>query len=159
MQGWIVRNAEVGDAAEICEVLRKSVYGICAPDYDNDETLLAEWCANKTPENVASWFGYRGNHTFVAQTTEGKILGVGLLDQSGEVLLCYVLPEALHTGVGKSLLARMEANARERGLTEMRACSTISALPFYERNGFKVLGPESPGEKFSSFQMIRSFGL
>ena len=61
------------EAAAICEVLRRSIIELCVLDHQNDPVRLAEWLANKTPENVASWIADPDNRIFVA-VAEGKVL-------------------------------------------------------------------------------------
>lgn len=50
--------------------------------------------------------------------------------------LCYVVPEALHQGVGRGLLQRVEAHAREVGLAALGLESTRTAEAFYRRHGY-----------------------
>ena len=50
--------------------------------------------------------------------------------------LCYVVPEALHRGVGRALLQNIEVHAREAGLTTLDLDSTRTAEHFYRRHGY-----------------------
>lgn len=66
----------------------------------------------------------------------------------GEVNLCYLLPEARFAGAGKALLSTLELEANRRGLNSLRLESTLTAKPFYLRNGFVESG--TPSEVFGT---------
>ena len=69
-----------------------------------------------------------------------KIVGFGM-SAVGDVLLCYVTPEARFRGAGKSVLQAIELHAAASGVPELRLESTRTALEFYRRNGYKSCGP------------------
>jgi GNAT superfamily N-acetyltransferase len=121
---------------DICHVLITSINELCAPDYDQDPTVIKEWLSNKTPENVSAWISASNNHSHIAVADENIVAGFSLINTNGEILLIYVLPEYLNKGMGKALLDKMEFTAQNLGLTTITTKSTITAKPFYERNGF-----------------------
>jgi GNAT superfamily N-acetyltransferase len=68
------------------------------------------------------------------------VSGVGLLHQSGEVRLCYVRPRQQRAGIGRALLAALEARARAVGLAQLQLHSTAVARAFYESQGYVPQG-------------------
>jgi GNAT superfamily N-acetyltransferase len=139
--GIEIRSAVTGDATAVCAVLRRSITECCAEDHQNCPDILSSWLGNKTPETVATWFATPSNFTLVA-VNEGEVVGVALLTQAGKVSLCYVLPEVMHRGVGKALLAGLEQQARSWGIGVLKLNSTASARDFYTRNGYTMDGKE-----------------
>ncbi|NHZ96957.1 GNAT family N-acetyltransferase [Massilia sp. CCM 8734] len=139
--GIEIRTAVPDDAFAACDVLRRSISECCVADHRNDPDLLKAWLGNKTPQNVASWFVSPANHVLIAER-DGVVVGVALLTQAGKLSLCYVLPEALYSGVGKALLQGVEAQARAWGVSVLRLNSTLTASKFYERNGYILAGKE-----------------
>lgn len=139
--GIMIRPAVVSDAAAACGVLRRSITECCVRDHRNDPVILDAWLGNKTPQNVASWLVSPSNYTLVAER-DGEVVGVALLTQAGKLSLCYVLPEALHTGAGKALLAGVEAQARVWGISVLRVHGTGSAHDFFARHGYCNAGKE-----------------
>lgn len=129
-----VRQARPEDAEEACAVLRRSIRECCVEDHGGDETVLASWLGNKTPENLRAWFG-GGGYAVVAEVG-GVISGVAQLGADGKISLCYLLPEVRFRGVGKAMLTELEAEARRRGATRVELESTRTALEFYQRNGY-----------------------
>ena len=135
----LIRQATPGDAEAIAALLIRSIREICGPDYDNDETLLAQWCANKTPENMRRGIENPSNYWIVAIENE-MIAGTALMTISGEIHLCYLLPEYLGRGIGKAMLNDLLRNARLLGHRKVTLESTRTARKFYKRNGFIETG-------------------
>ncbi|MES2149582.1 MAG: GNAT family N-acetyltransferase [Pseudomonadota bacterium] len=139
--GIDIRTATAEDAFAACAVLRRSITECCVQDHQHKPEILDAWLGNKTAQNVASWVAAPSNFTLVAEC-DGSVVGVALLTQAGKLSLCYVLPEALHCGVGKALLDGVEAQARAWGISVLRLHSTATASQFYARNGYIQAGKE-----------------
>lgn len=123
------------DAAEAaCTVIRQSITHCCALDHGHDPTILMAWLANKTPENLTAWISAPGAAAWGAYRGD-TMVGFALLARP-TLALCYVVPEALHQGVGRGLLQRVEAHAREVGLAALGLESTRTAEAFYRRHGY-----------------------
>ncbi len=150
----VIRLAVPHDAHDIARVAIRSIREICGPDYDNDEALLARWCANKTPENMRRWIENPDNYWIVAVENE-VIAGTALMTIAGEIKLCYLLPAYLHRGIGKAMLNDLVRNARALGLRKVTLESTRTAREFYKRNGFIELGETLGMGIIPSFAMER----
>ncbi|MCG2584019.1 GNAT family N-acetyltransferase [Massilia sp. TS11] len=137
----LVRPAAPQDAAAACLVLRRSILELCVRDHQHDPALLENWLGNKEPATVAAWFSSSANYCVVAER-DGQVVGVSLMTLAGKLSLCYVLPEALHSGVGKAMLSHLEAKARELGIGIIRMHCTASALDFFTRHGYIAAGRE-----------------
>ncbi len=134
-----IRTATVLDASEICAVLRRSISECCEADHKGDSNVAATWLKNKTAENVSLWVQEPGAIPLVA-IVDGRVAGFALCS-NGELALCYVIPEVLYRGVGKSLLRAIESQAVAHGVTAIRLDSTQTARNFYLRNGYGATGP------------------
>lgn len=154
----VVRRATREDAAHVCQVLVRSIREICAKDYGHDQALLARWCANKTVENVSEWILNPAHYFLVAAVLPRGIVGVGLLEiPTGEIVLCYIVPEVLHQGVGKRLLTAMEQQASALGHAHVCLESSITARDFYLRNGYHPHGAPTHQNQITAFPMIKHF--
>jgi len=70
----------------------------------------------------------------------GMLLGYAVLDaETGEVDAVFVDPAAHGQGVGRALLAALEAMARERDVEKLFLSASLNAVAFYERAGFRAL--------------------
>ncbi len=136
-----IRTAGPEDAADACQVLRRSITECCAPDHHGDPAILHSWLGNKTPDNVAGWIASPSNHMLVA-VSDGALVGVSLLTQAGKLSLCYLVPEALHAGIGKAMLGALEQQARVWGIGVLRLHGTASGRAFFARNGYVLAGKE-----------------
>jgi GNAT superfamily N-acetyltransferase len=130
-----IRAAQMREAGAICEVLRRSIIELCVRDHQNDPARLAEWLANKTPENVAGWIANPDNCMFVA-VAEGNILGVGSIGSGGEIALNYVSPDGRFQGISRAMLHTLEDTARELGCRRITLTSTFTAHDFYLAAGY-----------------------
>jgi amino-acid N-acetyltransferase len=78
----------------------------------------------------------------VAVTDDGELIGCGALhvmwEDLGEVRTLAVTDEWLGRGVGHALLARIESDAAELGLTRL-FCLTFETT-FFGRHGFESIG-------------------
>jgi N-acetylglutamate synthase-like GNAT family acetyltransferase len=139
MSEVVVRRAGVDDTDAIVTVLRRSITELCVADHRNDPGLLGTWLENKTAENVRTWIESPRVFMVVAEVG-GAVCGVASMGITGGILLCYLLPEVRSTGVGRALLAVIEAEARMQGIRELSLESTVSARGFYSKHGFRPKG-------------------
>ncbi len=149
-----IRKASLADADAACNVLRRSITESCVEDHRNEPGVLLNWLQNKTPENVARWFANHESFSLVA-TISGEVTGVGLLTASGEVALCYVLPEARFKGIGKALFDAMELHAMKIQLSEIHLSSTSAAKTFYLSRGFVPSGESEIESGVRAFPMTK----
>jgi GNAT superfamily N-acetyltransferase len=139
-----IRKAIPQDAAQACDVIRRSIVQLCQSDHGDDPAVLEKWLANKTPDNVRTWIGAPDGLVFVA--TEGDaILGVAAMRSSGEITLNYVAPTARFRGVSKALLQHLETTAAALGVDRCVLTSTATARKFYLAAGYQELGPPTSG--------------
>ena len=151
-----IRKAAPNDAEAACAVLVRSIKEICAPHYKNDQEILAQWLGNKTPANVRQWVESGRSYCVVAADRKGLVVGFACIAGS-EIMLNYVLPEALHQGIGKRMLQALENHALDSGVEQIEVVSTIPAKAFYERNGYVSNGaPRYVGRIIGDFPLIKS---
>lgn len=93
----------------------------------------------------------------VAEASDGTLIGCGALhvmwEDLGEVRTLAVSPDWLGAGVGRALLERLEADARELGLSRL-FCLTFE-VGFFTRNGYGVIGEGLIDPEIYS-EMVRS---
>jgi GNAT superfamily N-acetyltransferase len=134
-----VRPAAEADVGAACDVLRRSIRELCVADHGHDEHVLSAWLANKTPENVRAWISSASSFSVVA--VEGaEVRGFGLVQNDGEIQMCYLVPEAQYRGAGKLMLRALEEQAARWRLQGVFLTSSVTAKRFYERNGYVQSG-------------------
>lgn len=151
----LIRRARPDEAAEICDVLRRSIAELCGADHHDDPAIVQRWLDNKTPAEVGSWIAHPDNFVLVA-VEEETVLAVGIVRRDGEITCNYVSPDARFRGVSKAMLAQLEATARDHGNDVCHLISTETAHRLYLSAGYEDCGvPQGKFGTTSSYPMLK----
>jgi putative acetyltransferase len=128
---YTIRRATPADAEQITPVHVASIRTLCAKDY--------------TPEQINAWAGWKSpgkyrkamaaGEVFYVADVAGRVVGFSAL-LGDEVRAVYLHPDHVGRGLGRKLLEALEAEARARGVAELRLTSTLTSLRFYEACGY-----------------------
>lgn len=146
----IVRHTEPSDAAALEAIYRRAVES--GPGRLLDVETMDGWLADRDPGEHVAGLGEAGRGHLVA---ECRGLRAGFAVWRGDWLTSlYVDPDRQGMGVGRALLAacRAEASGGIRGME-----STLSAVGFYERAGYRCAGAayqERRGVRIPHMRMI-----
>jgi putative acetyltransferase len=95
--------------------------------------------------------------TFVAEEN-GRLIGFIQYEPPDHIDLTYVHPERQRMGVASALLAALEGEARNRGVTLLNVEASITSRPFFEHHGYVVLTPQivqACGQDFLNYRMSK----
>ncbi|MCU0975343.1 MAG: GNAT family N-acetyltransferase [Steroidobacteraceae bacterium] len=67
-------------------------------------------------------------------------VGTGRLTPAGKIGRVAVARRCRGTGLGRQIMKLLTDAARHRGMTEVRLSAQLSAMPFYEKLGFRAEG-------------------
>jgi len=128
----IIRPYRPGDAPGMKAVHNASVRSL-AKDYLPAQ--LEAW--SPMDSAIADWEGsIEGNIVYVA--VEGDvIIGFGDITPDCYLYRLYVAPGNSRKGIGSKLLSALEREARASGMVEIILDSSLSAVGFYKRHGYK----------------------
>lgn len=138
---FTVRIATEADVESIRTAHRRSILEIAAKDYPPE--IVAEWGSDNSPEAILQHKEAirSGEEVVWVAEIEGKVEGFSaLIPANNEVRAVYVTKRGSKRGLGKALLAALEARAKELGLNTLTLQSSITAKGFYESNGYLNLG-------------------
>lgn len=140
-EGVRLEQACAGDAGAMLEVHRAAIRGTASAVYDPE--IIESWAPLPLQaehiEGLAQRIGSGEEVAIVARDRRGTIIGFGsIVPSSQELRAVYVAPEHGRFGIGGMILRALEADARERGLTELGMDASINAEAFYRRHGFQV---------------------
>lgn len=124
---------------------------------DYSEEQVRAW-APELPNPEAWNARMTGRHTLVAEEG-GEILGFAELEGDGHLDMLYRRRDAVGRGVGTKLCAAAEERARELGLSRIFTEASITARPFFERRGFRVLRENAVvrhGVRLTNFSMEKT---
>jgi putative acetyltransferase len=131
----VIRLAQLEDFNQIIELQTRSLKILCSQDYSWEQL---ESLAN----DQKHWVGY--DETIFIAEYDGRLVGFSsLLNSSPEISGLYVTPELARKGVGTQLLAVVEKAAIKRRERFLKVVSSLTAVPFYEAKGYRLLVPSS----------------
>lgn len=148
----LIRLYKSGDAAKIVTLFYDTVHAACAADYTPQQ--LDAW-APEVPDPEVWHARMAKRHTLVAED-EGEIQGFAELDGNGTLDMLFCRPEVLGRGVGWGLYGGIEEIARGAAMLRIVTDASITARPFFERQGFKLLKQNSierAGTELTNFTM------
>ncbi|MBV9926324.1 MAG: GNAT family N-acetyltransferase [Acidobacteria bacterium] len=150
-----IRRARQEDKEAIWRVHGRAIRETCAGHYSAD--VIEIWAGRLRPEKYAEAID---RYEFFVAEVGGEVVGYGELGQeTGEVQGLYVSPGVKGQGVGWKLLSTLEERARAYGLKSLSLTSSLNAVSFYERAGFRAVGEVTttfgPGVERASVRMSK----
>ncbi|MCP5418917.1 MAG: GNAT family N-acetyltransferase [Gammaproteobacteria bacterium] len=148
----LIRRVEKKDIPAIARLFFDTVHTVNGRDY--------------TPRQIQAWAPkvqatsywarrFRHRHTWVAQD-RGVIVGFAQLETTGHIDCFYVHAQWQGRGVGASLLQRIVAESRRRGIARLYAEVSLTARRFFRKQGFLPLRRQTKGHRgryFTQFPM------
>jgi putative acetyltransferase len=121
------------DTPVLAQIFRNSIEELTSEDYD--EAQRAAWIACADDEmRLAQRLAAQ---TTLVATRAGAPVGFVSLKGPDYIDMLYVRPEMAQEGIGTLLCTAIETLARNRGATKLTADASDTALPFFERQGFR----------------------
>jgi len=157
IQKPLIRKAAPADRDAIWNLFFSSVLTHLGTHYEHQEVL--SFANSVEPESFGA--STPTASTLVAED-DGRIVAFGQFDAaSSEVLSLYVAPEYTGRGTGTTLLKMFEEMAKEVGSGWIQAGSTLNAVGFFEKQGYKQARMEAlhlpDGSTLPRIRMSRSF--
>jgi putative acetyltransferase len=135
VQNREIRYYEAGDAPEILRLFFETVRSVNRADYSDEQ--LEAW-APGVPDPEEWHARMAGRRTLVAEEG-GEVVGFAELEYDGRLDMLYVRKDAVGRGVGRRLYKAVEQEARGQGLSWIFTEASITARPFFEQQGFRVV--------------------
>ncbi len=149
--GGRVRRYHPKDAAAVVALFRDTVRRVNIRDYSPDQ--VRAWA----PDDLGvGWAGKLAGRFTVLVEAGGSVLGFADLEDDGHFDHLFVHADFQRCGVGRALVAVVEDEARRRGLRRIFTEASITARPFFERQGYVVLQEQtvhSRGQAFINYRM------
>ena len=143
----LIRRFDIRDTKQIINLFRETILTVNLGDYS--EKQVEVWANSIT--NAEVWKKrLEESFTYVA-VIDKQIVGFGNLNKKSEVDLIYIHKDYQRQGIASKLLAQIEKNAKSMFLTEMFTEASITAKPFFELQGYKVLKKQTKNLKGTDF--------
>lgn len=135
MQDIIFRSVTTADIPELKELFCNTVLTVNARDYTTEE--VADWasCGNR----LGHWEKLFATLHFIAACNgQGRIIGFTSIRNDGYLHSMFIHKDYQRQGIASALLHRIEAYAAEHGISEITSEVSITARPFFEKQGYIV---------------------
>ena len=124
------------DIPEMRELFRTTVLTVNSKDYTKEE--VADWAS--CGESVAHWKELLAKNDYIgAIDGQGKIVGFSSMNAEGYLHSMFVHKDWQGKGVATLLLSEVEKMACEYGVRKISVEVSITARPFFEKHGYKVV--------------------
>ena len=155
MQNSRIRDYEAGDISKIVRLFFETIRSVNRADYSEEQ--VEAW-APGVPEPEEWHSRMSGRRTLVVEEG-GEIVGFVELESDGHLDMLYVRGDAVGRGVGRRLYEVVEREARSQGLARIFTEASITARPFFERQGFRVVREQTVsrrGVSMNNFAMEKN---
>jgi len=156
--GLSLRAVRFEDVPRVLELIEGAIDRGCRDHYDRAQrrAVYLGYASNLFVDAVGPF------HSVVAEIG-GRLAAVAQLDVDAGALRALFVDAAVQgRGLGRAMLAAVEARARAAGCTRLRGAMSLNAVPFYAAAGFRPLGrPErlrSAGVPVPVMWMEKSLG-
>ena len=112
-----------------------SVHSVYSKDYT--EQLLYAWATGNIA--ISAWnASFLEHHTVIAEDAS-VIVGFGDMDDNGYLDRLYVHKDYQNRGIASAIINELEKQAFLRGVFRFSTHASITAKPFFEKQGYKTL--------------------
>lgn len=151
-----IRMATLQDTGELKNLYQGTITHINSRHYNPAQ--VRAWAARG--ERIASLENkINQQYFYVAVTPEDTITGFASVEADGELDMMFVHKDFQGMGIATLLIQRIFEKARELGLPSLTSYVSITARPFFEKMGFKVVETRQVdlGEvALTNYKMIKS---
>ncbi len=135
----IVRAYVPADVDALIDLFRQAVRQTAIRDYT--EAQVMAWAPDVVERE--RWVERRASRpTWVAEI-DGRFAGFTDLEPDGHVDMMYVHPDFKGRGVANALMAKVEEAAAAQKLGRLYTEASITAKPFFEKKGFRVISAQT----------------
>jgi putative acetyltransferase len=131
-----VRSYKSSDAQDLAQIYYNTIHQVNAKDYSKIQ--LDAWA----PENSGQaeyWVKKLEKTNPLVAISNGTIVGFAEFEPNGHIDCFYCHHQWVGIGVGTALMNAIHEIARDQKIAKIFVEVSITALPFFEKQGFKIL--------------------
>lgn len=135
LRPFFIRQAVLDDIAALKDLYQNTVLTINRRDYSHAE--VEDWasCGN----DASRWEKLIETHYFiVAENPQLQIVGFSSITPQGYLHSMFVHKDFQNKGIATMLLNKIEQYAKENGITKVTSEVSLTARPFFEKQGYTV---------------------
>ncbi|MEM1375037.1 MAG: GNAT family N-acetyltransferase [Pseudomonadota bacterium] len=137
-----IRPATLADTAAVDALLERTYPRLLKADYPPSVLVGAIPAMTRAQPKLMTSGTY-----YLAQEDDGRVLGAGGWTPNrgrpgwGDIRHVVTDDRALRRGIGRALMEHSFKAARAAGIGDLECWATLTAVPFYEAVGFRLIGP------------------
>ena len=129
----IIRKFLDSDAVGLARMHRATIKTVNSNDYPKEQIRV--WAGGSS----AKKFRERAKDSIILVALEKNKL-VGFIESKyNDLKGLYIHRDYIGQGVGKKLLKKLQETAYKQGIRKLKCMSTITAIYFYAKHGFKII--------------------
>jgi putative acetyltransferase len=151
-----LRLASLVDLPALQQLFVLTIRHTCQNDYTKQQ--IEAWSASV--KNRQRWTELVEQQYVLVAESAGQIAGFGSLENEDYLDFLFVHPDFLRQGIASLLFEGLKKEAMRKGATKMSADVSITARPFFERQGFLVVRENRNkirGIEINNFKMELTF--
>jgi putative acetyltransferase len=129
------RQATSNDLEKILQLFEETIEVVNAKDYSPDQITVWKNGASKRER----WLKKISEQYFLLAEINKEVAGFGSINHNGYLDFMYVCKNHQRIGVAQKIYGELEDFAKENQLNQITSDVSITAKPFFERQGFKVI--------------------
>jgi putative acetyltransferase len=134
----LIRHAKLSDLVTMHELFVDTIEAVCRYDYLTEQ--IAVWTSSV--KNTKRWTDKLMNQYFLIAEIDSKIVEFASLENSEYLDFLYVHKDYQRQGIADKLYSEILAKAINHGTTTLTSDVSITARPFFEKKGFKILAEQ-----------------
>lgn len=146
------RLATIKDYDRIAQLFRQTILNVNIRHYSPEQVRI--W--SDRVKDKPRWLRKITDQYFLLIEEAGELWGVGSITPDGYLDMMYVSHLHQGKGIARMLVEKLEAFAQQRQVAVIRSDVSLTARPFFERMGFRVVRPQKvqmDGLIFDNFVM------
>lgn len=154
-----VRTYMCSDAQDLANIYFNTIHQINCKDYTQEQ--VDAW-APKASLEVEGWSKKFARTNPLVAIVDGKVVGFAEFEPNGHIDCFYCHHEWIGYGIGSALMKAIQEVADHHNIPKIFAEVSITARPFFERQGFKVIVEQKVsirGLELTNFKMEKQLHL
>lgn len=132
---FLIRQATASDIPELKVLYQNTVLTVNRKDYSAEE--VEDWAS--CGDDLPHWSElFAEQHYIVAENNQGKMVGFASINDRGYMHTLFVHKDFQHQGIATLLYQTIEKYAKGKGVEKITSEVSITARPFFEKQGFVV---------------------
>lgn len=151
----VLRPYRPSDVDALIALFRDSVRRVALRDYTLEQ--LRAWAPDAIDRE--GWALRCAEHRSWVAEIDRRPVGFIELEADGHIDMLYVDADHQRQGIGRALLERVEAAARQAGLVRLFAEASLTARGFFERHEFRVIAAQTVrrvDQELANFRMEKA---